>query len=122
MHARHLLQVIVAALTPDDAQQLNLISLIAELLDIDHKPIERAAVRRRTSQAESITSPVPPQLAKCPPLLTTAHPQVTPSHCAGRRRGSRRTRTVRVVPSLVPPKSRVSSMFSRSDVCGNSYL
>jgi len=47
-------EVIVAALTPDNARQLNMISVMAEILGIHHEPIERAVVRHalcRTSAA-----------------------------------------------------------------------
>jgi hypothetical protein len=39
-------ETIVAALTPDDASSLHVISTIEELLGIDHKQIERAQVRQ----------------------------------------------------------------------------
>ena len=42
-------ETIVAALTPDDAPALNLISAIGELLGIDHKQIERALVHCASS-------------------------------------------------------------------------
>ena len=86
-------EAIVAALTPDDASSLHIISTIEELLGIHHKQIERAQVHGPclSPYSNGFCSP-----SSRPPSL-------------GRSEGWTPTMTVKQVPSHAPPRSRAGS-------------